>query len=200
MNHDSEAGHHYGDIEVRDNPLPGWWKWLFIATILFSPLYWIFHHGGASGRSVEEAYGAALAANTRQRFAEIGDLEPNAETILAYMEKDNWLRVGHAVFQTHCTACHGREGQGEVGPNLTDDYYKSVGNVEDIARVIREGAGGGAMPSWSNRLHGNEIVLAAAYVASLRGKEVEGGRIPEGREIPPWPDPPEDPGSEAEAG
>lgn len=193
------TGHVYDGIEEYDNPLPGWWKWLFIATIAFSPIYWMYYHGGASGRSVEDSYSVALAANLRQQFAEMGDLEPNAETILRNMKEENRLRVGQSVFLANCIACHGREGQGEVGPNLTDDYYKAVSNVEDIARVISEGAGGGAMPKWSNRLHGNEIVLVAAYVASLRGTNVEGGRFPEGRDIPPWPEPPEDPEPEAEA-
>lgn len=196
MNEDAQTGHRYTDIELQDNPLPSWWKWLFVAMLLFCPVYWIFYHGGASGRSVEDAYAAELAANTRRQFAEIGDLEPTAETIVHYMEEDQWLRVGQSVFLTHCTACHGREGQGEIGPNLTDDYYKNASGIEDIARVISEGAAGGAMPKWSNRLHGNEIVLTAAYVASLRGTNVEGGRMPEGREIPPWPEPSEIPESE----
>lgn len=198
MSKEFETGHTYDGIEVRNNPLPGWWKWIFIATIVFSPIYWMYYHGGASGRSVEDAYSEALAANLRQQFAEMGDLEPNAETILRNMKQTSRLRVGQSVFLTKCIECHGREGQGNIGPNLTDDFYKVVSNVEDIARVISEGSGGGAMPRWSNRLHGNEIVLVAAYVASLRGTDVD-GRFPEGRVIPPWPDAPEAPESEAKA-
>jgi cytochrome c oxidase cbb3-type subunit 3 len=43
------------------------------------------------------------------------------------------------------------------------------------------------MPAWKTRLHPNEIVLVAAYVASLRGKNLPGPRGPEGEKIPPWP-------------
>ena len=91
------------------------------------------------------------------------------------------------MFQTHCASCHGKNGGGLVGVNLTDDHYKHVTTIEDIARVIENGAGGGAMPAWKNRLsHVNQVVLTAAYVASLRGTNVAGGKAPEGTEIPPW--------------
>ena len=60
--------HNYDGIQEYDNPLPGWWKWLFVATILFSPLYMLFYHSGVEGRSVEAQYEAAMAANMRKRF------------------------------------------------------------------------------------------------------------------------------------
>ncbi len=184
---DPKTDHAYDGIEEYDNPLPGWWKWVFIATIAFSPFYMLFYHGGAAGRSVEDQYGVALATNTRLQFAEIGNLTPDANTIATYMHKGSWVKVGESVFKANCISCHGRNGEGQVGPNLTDEMYKNVVKIDDIAKVINEGAGGGAMPKWSNRLHPNEVVLVSAYVASLRGKNVE-GRIPEGRAIEPWPE------------
>jgi len=158
-----KTDHAYDGIEEFDNPLPGWWKWLFVASIVFSPFYFLFYHGGAAGRSVEDQYGIALAENTRLQFAEIGDLNPDEATLASYMNKPNWVRVGQSVFKANCISCHGREGEGQVGPNLTDEYYKNVKNIEDIAKVIINGAGGGAMPKWSDRLHPNEIVLVSAY-------------------------------------
>ncbi|MCC9657896.1 cbb3-type cytochrome c oxidase N-terminal domain-containing protein [Rhodopirellula halodulae] len=184
-----KTDHAYDGIEEFDNPLPGWWKWLFIATIFFSPFYYLYYHSGASGRSVEDTYGIALAENTRLQFAEIGDLKPTEPTLVAYMHKPNWVRVGQSVFKANCISCHGREGEGQVGPNLTDEYFKNVKSIEDIAKVVNNGAGGGAMPKWSDRLHPNEVVLVSAYVASLRGQNIESSRGPEGGKIPPWPEP-----------
>ena len=43
------------------------------------------------------------------------------------------------------------------------------------------------MPAWRNRLHPNEVVLVAAYVATLRGKNLPSPRPPEGEIIPPGP-------------
>ena len=185
-----KTDHAYDGIEEFDNPLPGWWKWLFIATVAFSPLYWLFYHGGAEGRSIQDGYDVSLAENTRLQFAEMGDLVADRETILRSTTKDNLLKVGKVVFKTNCISCHGREGEGKVGVNLTDNHYKNVQNIEDIAKVIANGAAGNAMPAWANRLHPNEVVLVSAYVASIRGTFVEGGKAEEGKEIPPWPDPP----------
>ena len=142
--------HAYDGIEEYDNPLPGWWKWLFALTIAFAPFYWMYYHGGASGRSAEDQYSIALAANTRLQFAEIGDLQPDAETITKFMAKPSWVKVGQSVFKANCISCHGRDAEGKVGPNLTDDSYKNVAKIEDIARVVSEGAGAGAMPKASS--------------------------------------------------
>ncbi len=175
-------------IDVADGSLPNWWKWIYAATILFAPFYWMYYHIGAPGRSSIDAYDVALATNTRLQFAEIGDLKPDAETIVRYMHKGSWVKVGQSVFKANCVSCHGQEGEGKIGPNLTDEVYKNVNRIEDIARVINEGAAAGAMPKWSDRLHPNEVVLLSAYVASLRGKDVA-GRAPEGKTVPLWPVP-----------
>lgn len=191
MENNALTDHAYDGIQEYDNPLPGWWKWMFVGSIVFSFFYALYFHIGAPGRSVLEKYDTALAANTRLQFAEIGDLQPDAATIVTYAQKPNWLRVGQTVFKTNCISCHGRNGEGKVGPNLTDEYYKNVRKVEDIARVINNGAGNGAMPAWSTRLHPNEVVLVSAYVASLRGTQPAGeGKGPDGNLIDAWPEPP----------
>lgn len=191
MENNALTDHAYDGIQEFDNPLPGWWKWMFVGSIVFSLFYALFFHIGAPGRSVADQYDQALAANTRLQFSEIGDLQPTAETIMLYAGKKSWLSVGQTVFKTNCISCHGRDGEGKVGPNLADEYYKNIRKVEDIARVINQGAGNGAMPAWANRLHPNEVVLVSAYVASLRGAQPAGkGKGPEGNEIPPWPEAP----------
>ncbi len=178
--------HSYDGIQEFDNPLPGWWKWMFVGTVVFSVCYALYFHIGAPGRSVAAQYDRELAANTLLQFKEIGELTPDERTIAEYMQKDSWLKVGAGIFKTNCISCHGRNAEGNVGPNLTDDYYKNLGDLEGIARVITQGAANNAMPAWNNRLVNNEIVLVSAYVASLRGTN-EAGKGPEGREIPAWP-------------
>ncbi|GIW99148.1 MAG: cytochrome CBB3 [Pirellulaceae bacterium] len=181
------TNHSYDGIQEYDNPLPGWWKWTFVGTAVFSVLYFMYYHLGAPGRSIYEQYDRELAEVTRLQFQEIGELQPTEATILEYMGKENWLKIGEVVFKTHCASCHGRHGEGKVGPNLTDEFYKHVRKLEDIARVVQDGANAGAMPAWGNRLHVNEIVLVSAYVASLRGTNVSGGKSAEGNPIPAWP-------------
>ena len=174
-------------ISIFDNTVPGWWKILFVGFILFAPLYMLFFHSGMAGRSIYDQYDAHKGQVFEVRFEEIGVLTADRETILEYLnEKPDWLTVGRITYQANCASCHGVDGGGLVGPNLTDDYWKHVRSIEGIATVIENGAGNGAMPAWKTRFsHPNQIVLTAAYVASLRQKPVA-GKGPEGVEIPGW--------------
>jgi cytochrome c oxidase cbb3-type subunit 3 len=50
---------------------------------------------------------------------------------------------GAALYQAHCTHCHGAEGQGDPGrgiPNLSDaDWLYGTGAVSDIEQIIKYG-------------------------------------------------------------
>lgn len=185
------TGHNYDGITEYDNPLPGWWSSLFALSIVFAPMYALYYHGGGDGKSVEEQYEVQTATIFRLRFKELGTLSPDRDTLLKYMNEPEWLAVGKAVFKANCVSCHGPQGGGLVGPNLTDEQWKNVRGIEDIATVIENGAANGAMPAWRNRLsHINQIVLTAAYVASLRGTGAT-GKAPEGQVIAPWGDEPD---------
>lgn len=182
------AIHNYDGIQEFDNPTPGWWDLIFVATIVFAPMYAIWFHAPRENRNLAAHYEISLAENMRLQFGEIGDLVADESTILSYMQKEDWLKVGASTFATNCVSCHGREGEGISGPNLTDDTYIHVKHVADIAKVVAEGAKNGAMPAWANRLHPNEVVLVSAYVASMRGKNLNGKYGGEkGKEIAPWP-------------
>ena len=197
------SGHTYDGIQEYDNPTPRWWDLLFVATIVFSPIYALWFHSPQKGRNIEGQYERALAANMRLQFGEIGDLEPNEATLVRFMGEPEWLKVGESTFVTNCVSCHGREGEGISGPNLTDDYYINVKEITDIAKVVAEGAKKGAMPAWGNRLHPNEVVLVSAYVASLRGQDLPTKyQADKGKEIEPWPaaPPAEEVGEEPDAG
>lgn len=180
--------HSYDGIQEFDNPTPGWWWWMFHGTIAFSIVYFIFYQFSPMAWTIQKAHEEAKSELMRQKFGEIGELQPDAATITEYMHKDEWLSVGASVFSAKCAACHGANAEGLVGPNLTDDYYKNVKSIEDIANVVTNGAAGNAMPAWKQQLHPNEIVLVSSYVASLRGEDLVGPRGPEGEEIPPWPE------------
>jgi cytochrome c oxidase cbb3-type subunit 3 len=105
--------------------------------------------------------------------------------MLQWMTNKDYMAYGQSVFKQNCVSCHGDSGQGLVGPNMTDDYYKNIKVITDIPRVITNGANNGAMPSWA-RLGSIDIALVGTYIACLRGQTLP-GRKPEGDKIPPWP-------------
>jgi len=177
--------HNYDGIQEYDNPLPGWWNFLFVGSVAFSLLYVLFYEADIPDRSVYADYDRAVAENLRLQFGDMGELELTGQNIGQYMQDEKWLKVGEIVFKTNCVSCHGVNAGGVVGPNLTDDNWKHVRNLEDLGLVIRNGAAGQAMPAWKNRLHPNELVLVSSYVASLRGTNAP-GKGEEGPKIPPW--------------
>lgn len=184
---DPLTDHCYDGIQEYDNPLPGWWKWLFIGTAAFSVVYWAYYHSGMPTRTLAASYDHAVSENLRLQFAELGELKPERTVILKYAHDPKWLTVGKTAFAANCVSCHGPKAEGLVGPNLTDGYWKHVKQPEDIATVIAAGAASGAMPAWKNRLHPNEVVLLASYIVSLRGSLPEGaGKDPEGTPAPSW--------------
>lgn len=193
------TGHVYDGIQEYDNPTPGWWNWLFAGSFFFSLAYLlVFHIGSAPG--IHAQYETAFAANLRTQFSEIGELSPDRATIVQYVNEPKWLKVGESVYKQNCSSCHGPQAAGLIGPNLTDDHWINVNQIEDIARVLQVGAANGAMPAWQNRLHPNEIVLTAAYVASLRGSSPANPKAPEPKAkiIPAWPAAPAETGSNEE--
>ncbi|MEM9414396.1 MAG: cbb3-type cytochrome c oxidase N-terminal domain-containing protein [Planctomycetota bacterium] len=179
------TGHCYDGIQEYDNPTPAWWTWIFIGSVIFAVVYLFFVLAAGDELSPHGQYRRAYVANVEKKFGELGELEPDAATLIEYMDNEQWMAFAGNVFKTNCIACHGPDGEGISGPNLTDNYYKNVVEIEDIASVIRDGAANGAMPPHETRLHPNEIVLVASYVAAMRGNGVP-GRQAEGEEPPPW--------------
>lgn len=184
--------HVYDGIQEYDNPLPGWWTLLFWGTIAFSIAYGFIALVRNEWIDTGAAYEREVQHSLERQFALLGDLAPDHATLLPFLEdpeKREWLAVGRAIFQTNCTSCHGRDGSGLSGPNLTDERYLLVKSLEGVAQTVTNGSVPKGMPAWGERLSKNEIVLVAAYIASLRGQNLT-GRPAEGEAIPPWNEPP----------
>lgn len=180
--------HSYDGIQEYDNPMPGWWVWLFVATVIFSGVYWLYFETGVEGRSIYDEYDRYQANIMTVKFGEIGELSADSATIAKYMRDPKWLAVGKATYNANCVSCHGIDGGGGIGPNLTDDQWKGVRHLDDIAKIIQNGAANGAMPAWGSRFnHPNVVVLTSAYVASLRGTKPANPKAPEGAVADPWP-------------
>lgn len=184
---EAALGHSYDGIREYDNPLPGWWKWLFVVTVVLSPFYLLYFHVGAPGRSLPEQFQTAMDENQKKKYADLGPLTPDAATLVRFMNEPEWNEVGKSIFKMNCASCHGADGGGLIGPNLCDDNYKHIKKVTDIVKVINEGVAGGAMPAWATRIpNPNDIIMVSAYVASLRGSTPAKAKGPDGSPIAPW--------------
>lgn len=177
----------YDGIREYDNPMPFWWSALFWATILFSLPYYFYYQIGV-GPTLAQDYEQEVGEYGEQLAAQLGDVEPDEATILTLVANDPNLRLGgQAMFRGNCATCHGPEGGGRTGPNLTDDSYLNVKGAEDLYRVIHDGVVPKGMPEWGKRFSKQQIILLSSYVASLRGTKPAEAKEPQGMPIPPWP-------------
>lgn len=178
--------HSYDGIQEYDNPLPGWWVWIFVASIVFCFPYAVYYHG-AEGRSLHDDYEGEVAAFADMLLATYGELSPDAETISTYMSDGVAMTGMKSLFKSKCAQCHKADGTGQVGPNLTDDTWLHVKTLPDIYKVLNEGVVAKGMPAWGLQLSETQVVLMASYVASLRANP-KPGKEPQGETIPPWAD------------
>lgn len=179
--------HEYDGIREYDNPTPGWWHAIFAASVVFAVFYAAFWHTSPMAWSVQEAWEADQVAEYKRIFGQIGQLNPDEETIQRMRGDTRMMAIAKGTFESNCAACHARDGGGINGVNLTDNFYKNIKALPDLLTTITNGANAGAMPPWENRLSQNERIILAAYVANLRGTTPAAAKGPEGVEIPAWP-------------
>ena len=85
------------------------------------------------------------------------------------------IKAGKRAFHSHCVECHGSEGKGGAGPNLTDEFTLHGGELKDIIHVITNGVSG-LMPRWGQKMNQERIAEFAAYVYSIKGTRPTGKR------------------------
>ena len=167
-------------ITVQEQPLPRWWKRVFISMGMLGVGYFMFFETGAPERSMIDQFKAAEVRLIKKQFGTLGDLPQDRKTMIKFMNNESWIKFGESTFRTHCQSCHGADGGGIIGPNLTDYQWKNVQHLEDIIKVINVGAGNNAMPAWQQKLDPREITIVSAYVASRLGKPATNSKGPDG--------------------
>jgi cytochrome c oxidase cbb3-type subunit 3 len=183
--------HSYDGIQEFDNPLPGWWSAIFIGSIVFAVAYWFWFHAGGPGRSELEEFAIARKVYDDDRASEQAAVGTASEGTLAMRASDpGSVENGRAVFQKYCQSCHTPDGRGLVGPNLTDEFQKHGHDRVAIFTTVSKGVDGTAMIAWTETLRGSELLDVVAFVITLRGGNIAGGKAPEGDPVGPFPSPP----------
>ncbi len=174
--------HEYDGIKEYDNPLPGWWVALFWGTFLFGLGYAFHYHVSGNGTSVAESYAEETALAQKEQAARALKESVSEDGLKQLMLDPATLAEANTLFSQRCTPCHGEHGQGVIGPNLTDSSWLHGGTLLEIYRTIGEGVPEKGMPSWKMQLTPQQLRQVAAFVGSLRGKNLP-GKPPEGTPI-----------------
>jgi cytochrome c oxidase cbb3-type subunit III len=171
--------HEYDGIKEYDNPMPGWWVATFWITFFFAIGYAFHYHVSPNGVSVADAYEADMAeARAAEAKRSLG--EAVTEAGLQKLALDPGLmKDARAIFVQRCMPCHGEQGQGVIGPNLTDAYWLHGSTLMDIYKTVSEGVPQKGMPAWKMQLSAIQTRQLAAFVGSLTQHPVP-GKAPEG--------------------
>lgn len=167
---DIDMGHDYDGIRELDNRLPPWWVWTFYLTIFIAVGYLYVYHGSDIGLSQHEEYVEEMRLGQEQKEA-FAARQKNAidEKNLAYITDAKVLDKAKGIYIANCAACHGAEGQGGVGPNMTDKYWIHGGSLSDVYQTIKNGVPEKGMIAWKTQMQPATILSLASYLKTLQG-------------------------------
>jgi cytochrome c oxidase cbb3-type subunit 3 len=160
-------GHEYDGIQELDNNLPPWWVWGFYATIVFAFIYLInYHLLGVSDLQIK-AYDKEMKVAEKEVQAYLNKMAMNVdETSATLLTEASDLSAGASIFATNCVTCHKSKGEGEIGPNLTDNAWIYGHDIKEVFKVVKNGSANG-MPEHSSKFNPIQIQQVASYVLSL---------------------------------
>ena len=171
-------GHMYDGIKEYDNAPPAWFNWIFFVTIGVAFIYLMRYHVFKTGdlqvaeyeKAVKEA--APILAKVQERAIYLAD-QPR-------LTDEASLALGKSIFKTNCVTCHGQNGEGIAGPNLTDEYWLHGGHYNEIFKTVFNGVEQKGMPVWKRTLKPDDIRAVASYVYTLRGTNPPNPKAPQG--------------------
>lgn len=178
---DVEMDHSYDGIHELDNPPPPWFMFLFYGTILFAVVYFIRFSVTGAGPTQEEEYIAQMSKSEEQQSAALEEqglaVDENTVTLLSDAAS---VAEGEKIYIANCKICHDEGGKGNSGPNLTDEYWKHGGGINNVFKTIKYGVPDKGMISWEKMLSPQMIQQVSSYIISLQGTNPEGGLPPYG--------------------
>lgn len=170
--HDNTTGHVWdGDLREMNNPLPRWWVWLFVITIVFALVYLAMYPGlgnfaGKLGWTQAGQYQAEVDKGNREvapLYAKFTAMKPED------VSRDPQAKaIGERLFMNNCSQCHGSDARGGKGfPNLTDADWLHGGAPEKIKETLALGRIGNMPPMGAAVGTSDDVKNVANYVLSL---------------------------------
>ena len=173
------------DLTELNNPLPRWWLWMFLLSVVFGLAYFVLYPAlGNYQGTLKWSSRTEHAADSRLNAQRIETaLAPFSSRSVAELSKDGAaLNIGRNLFLNNCATCHGSDGGGAPGfPNLTDKDWLYGGDPDTLVTTIGGGRNG-IMPPWGDALGARGVEDVLSYVMSLGGRKLEAGDANAGRE------------------
>ena len=170
----------YDGIQEYDNDLPRWWVWLFYLTGVYALIYVVAYYGfGVQIPPLpHEPASTLVAGNVPAPSAPAAADE--AQSMRAKLKDATVLAKGSEIYTGKCAPCHGAQGGGIIGPNLTDDNWVHGGTLVQIKHVIENGVVEKGMMAWKGMLSQDDLQAVTVYIRSLRGTNPPGAKAAQG--------------------
>ena len=180
-----EIDHDFDGIIELDNKLPTWWVSLFYLTILFAFVYFLAYLFTDFAHPEKEY---DLAYDRQMKEVMLYELKQPQVNIDEAKFSEELIEEGKALFIENCATCHGKEGGGDVGPNLTDPYWINKPEptlFRNIFYMIYNGSKKNPTMrgfGLSGELKGNDIQKISSYIYSINksDKKPPNAKAPEG--------------------
>jgi cytochrome c oxidase cbb3-type subunit III len=174
MANDNTTGHIWDeDLREMNNPLPRWWVWLFVLTVVFAAVYLTFYPGlGANPGTLKWTSAGQHQAEMDKARATMAPLYARFVSMPAEdLAKDSQaMAIGERLFANNCAGCHGSDARGSKGfPNLTDNDWLYGGSHDKIKETITNGRQGMMPPMGAAVGSPEDVRNVANYVLSLSG-------------------------------
>jgi cytochrome c oxidase cbb3-type subunit III len=184
---DNSTGHVWDeDLREMDNPMPRWWMWLFVITIVFGLLYLAAYPGLGTYK------GRLNWTSTGQHATEIAKAEKELAPLYAQFSARkvedvagdaNAMAIGERLFMNNCSQCHGSDARGSKGfPNLADNDWLHGGTPDKIVETITKGRIGQMQVMAAAVGSPEDVKNVANYVLSLSGSPNDSVRAQLGKE------------------
>jgi len=173
--------HEYDGILEADNHLPRWWLVTLYAAVGFAVFYWMAYEALRVFPSPTAAFAVEQAKAAEAEAAKLKAMgAANDDNLLAMAKNEAAKAEGKEVFQKNCLSCHGPTGGGGIGPNLTDGHWLHGGKPMQIYATVKDGFTKNGMPAWGALIGEERVRVASAYILSIKGTNVPGGKAPQG--------------------
>jgi cytochrome c oxidase cbb3-type subunit 3 len=163
------TGHVYDGIEEYDNPLPAWWLYMFVISMVFAIGYLVIFPGLGNFKGVIGWTQVGQWEKENEKLDAKFDvlLKKYAAMPVEELAKDEKARrSGQRLFASYCATCHGSDAGGNTGfPNLRDQDWLYGGSPDRIAESIIKGRKG-AMPAWKGIMTDQQINDVATWLAA----------------------------------
>ena len=163
------TGHVYDGIEEYDNPLPAWWLYMFVISMVFAIGYLVIFPGLGNFKGVIGWTQVGQWEKEKEKLDAKFDvlLKKYAAMPVEELAKDEKARrSGQRLFASYCATCHGSDAGGNTGfPNLRDQDWLYGGSPDRIAETITKGRKG-AMPAWKGIMTDQQINDVATWLAA----------------------------------